>query len=187
MSQAEVIGPRPAWDGRATLKAATRLWFVVTLIGQWAFLYYVAGDPRWDMYFGAHVMLAVVIAFAGTLQLLPAIRERAIGFHRWNGRVFMLTALAGSVTGLWMVWMRGAGLGGGIGLGANMEGPMALLFDFACYLLPLAVLELYLRARDRGGFGGRIATAATLLASTAYMCVGIFGLTMAQVPLVLRV
>ena len=108
----------------------------------------------------------------------------------------MLTALAGALTGLWMIWMRGAGLGGGLlgniaisldaaliiafcliawlrirngrmeahrrwalrlfmvangvwflrlgvfawfvlaggaGLGNNLDGPVGLFFDFACY------------------------------------------------------
>ncbi len=276
MNLAAMVGIRAPSDGRATLRAATRLWLLVTLIGQWAFLYYlagfyvrtivtarpeewnlnrmlprgyVAGDPHWNLSFGAHVMLAAVIAFGGTLQMIPRIRERAIAFHRWNGRVFMLTALGGGLTGLWMVWMRGAQLGGGalgnvsltldaslivvfgviawvlvrkgrieahrrwalrlfmvangvwflrlgifgwyvltggIGLGENLTGPVGLCFDFTSYLLPLGVLELYLRARDGGGYGARITAAVTVLLSTAYMCVGTFALTMAQLPLLPR-
>ena len=208
---------------------------------------YVATDPHWDLYFGAHVMLAAVIAFGGTLQLIPQIRNRAIAFHRWNGRVFMLTALGGSLTGLWMVWMRGADLGGGstlgplsvsvdalliiafaavawslvrrghieshrrwtlrlfmvangvwflrlgvfgwyiltggVGMTNSGTGPMNYFFDFADYLLPLAVLELYLRARDGGNFSARIAAVVTVLAATAYMAVGMIALTMVQLSL----
>lgn len=276
MNQAALVGIQGPADGRATLTVATRLWFLVMLIGQWAFFYYlagfyvrsivtghpeewnlnhmlprgyVAGDPHWDLYLGAHVMLAAVIAFGGTLQMIPWIRAHAPGFHRWNGRVFMLTALGGGLTGLWMVWMRGADLGGGavgnisltldallivifgaiawalvrkgrieahrrwalrlfmvangvwflrvgvfgwylltggIGLGENLTGPAGLCFDFASYLLPLAVLQLYLRARDGDSYGARITAAAFVSLSTAYICVGTFGLTMAQLPLLPR-
>jgi hypothetical protein len=277
MSQTNVIGLSVPWDGSAALNMAARCWFLVTVVGQWAFLTYlvgfygrtivtgnpaqwnlnrmlprgyVAADPHWDLSFGAHVMLAAVIAFGGTLQLIPQIRARASAFHRWNGRVFMLTAIGGSLTGLWMVWMRGADLGGGgllgplsvsvdalliiafaaiawsrirlgrieshrrwalrlfmvangvwflrLGVfgwyvltgGAGMNnsgtGLMNVFFEFADYLLPLAVLELYLRARDAGNFSVRIAAAATTFASTAYMAVGIFALTMVQLTLVTK-
>jgi hypothetical protein len=273
-SSADAIRVSPEWDGRGALKAATRLWFAVTVIGQWAFLYYLAGyyglslvtghlqnwnrnrmfhpgyvpgDTAWNLYFGAHVLLASVIAFGGVLQMIPQVRERAPGFHRWNGRAFMVVALTGATSGLWMTWVRhvgvsgGASLGefatsidavliyvccavawvlvrrrqtdlhrrwalrlfmvangvwflrlgifgwyvltGGVGMTDNMTGPADVVISFASYLLPLAVLELYLRAKDRGSFGSRIATATVVLLSTAYMCVGIFALAMLQMRL----
>lgn len=276
MSNAQAIAVNPAWNGRGTLRAATRLWFGVTVIGQWAFLYYlagfygraaatghpqnwdlnrnlfhpgyVAGDMAWNWSFGAHVLLAAVIAFGGVLQMIPQIRQRAPWFHRWTGRAFMLAALTGAITGLWMTWVRRVGLSGGslldhaaitidagliiafcavawalirrrrmelhrrwalrlfmvangvwflrlgifgwylltggVGMTDNLDGPVNLIMNYACYLLPLAVLELYLRVKDRGTFGGRFATAAILLLSTGFMCVGIFALSMAQIPLV---
>jgi uncharacterized membrane protein len=274
MSTVEAVGLGPVWDGRGVLRGATRLWFTVTVIGQWAFLYYLAGfyaralvtghltdwnlnpmfhpgfvatDPAWDVYFGAHVLLATVLAFGGVLQMIPRLRERAPAFHRGNGRAFMVTALTGALSGLWMVWARGVGvsggneigraaisldalliitccavafalirrhrieqhrrwalrlfmvangvwflrlgvmgwylLTGGVGMTRNLDGPVNLVIDFACYLLPLAVLELYLRARDGGSFGGRIAAAAAVLASSAFMCVGIVALALVQMPL----
>lgn len=274
MSSTEAIRVSPTWDGRGALRVATRVWFAVTVIGQWAFLYYLAGfygrafvtghlqewnrshmfhpayvpgDTAWDLYFGAHVLLATVIAFGGVLQMIPQIRERAPGFHRWNGRAFMLTALTGAVSGLWMTWVRRVGvsggntlgldaisldavliivccavawvlvrqrriqlhrrwalrlfmvangvwflrlgvmgwyvLTGGIGMTDNLDGPVNIVIDFASYLLPLAVLELYLRAKEGTNFGGKIATAVIVLLATAYMCIGIFGLTSMQIPL----
>ena len=51
--------------------------------------------------------------------------------------------------------------------------------DFACYLLPLALLELYLRAKEKAGTRGRLAMAGTLVVFTALMGVGIFGAYMA--------
>lgn len=271
---AEAIQTSPVWDGRATLSAATRLWFAVTVAGQWAFLYYlagfygrafatgqlqdwnrnamfhpgyVAGDAAWDVSFGAHVLLATVIASGGVLQMVPRIRDRAPWFHRWNGRAFMLTALTGAVSGLWMSWVRDVGvsggnplgrvavsidgmliiaccavawllvrrgrfdlhrrwalrlfmvangvwflrlgvmgwyvLTGGVGMTDNLDGPVNLIIDFASYLLPLAILELYLRAGRAGTFGGRVATAVTMLLATVFMGIGIFGLGMMQIPL----
>lgn len=51
-------------------------------------------------------------------------------------------------------------------------------FEAASFLLPLAILELYLRARDGGGPILRAAAATTLLAATGYMAIGTFAFTM---------
>jgi hypothetical protein len=48
---------------------------------------------------------------------------------------------------------------------------------FGCYLLPLAVLELYLRAKENAGPRGRFAMAGGLVVLTVLMGVGIFGVT----------
>jgi hypothetical protein len=124
----------------AALRAATALWLAVTLVGQWLFFWYLAalyvgaivsghpeqwnrnaslfkgyapGDTAWNVQFGAHVAMAAVIAFGGSLQLVPQIRARALALHRWNGRAFMVTALGGAITGLWMALWRRVGLSGG--------------------------------------------------------------------------
>jgi uncharacterized membrane protein len=115
------------------LKAAAILWFITAAIGQWTFVYYivghyygptlqghfeawnnrdlisgfVAGDVSGNLYFAAHVLLAAIITAAGTLQLVPHLRSRALGFHRWNGRIYLITAMLGTLSGLWMVWVRG--------------------------------------------------------------------------------
>src|SRR6185503_14280927 len=96
--------------GTGALKAAVRFWFAVTVIGQWAFLYYIAGfygpssvsgnfqawsrnrflikgyvpgDTAGNLAFAAHALLAGIIAFGGALQLIPQIRARAMAVHRW--------------------------------------------------------------------------------------------------------
>src|SRR5262245_60254234 len=101
----------------AALRATAGLWFFVTVLGLWVFLYrivaqyglatvsgnfqdwernnqlysgYVAGDVAGNLAFAAHVMLAAVVTVGGALQLIPRIRARAIAVHRWNGRAVML-------------------------------------------------------------------------------------------------
>jgi hypothetical protein len=44
----------------------------------------VPGDTAGNVAFGTHVLVAAVIVFGGTLQLIPHIRTRAISFHRWK-------------------------------------------------------------------------------------------------------
>jgi len=246
----------------AALKGAAALWFLTAVIGQWAFVYYiaahyggtavlrdfeafnkttiaghVAGDTAGNLVFAAHVLLAATITFGGTLQLVPQIRARAISFHRWNGRLFILTAFTMAIDGLYLVWIRDATTGifgsmsislnaalimicaamtlryalardidthrrwalrtflmvngvwflrvglfawiilnqGPVGIGENFDGPFAIFLSFACFLLPLAVLEIYLRTQDRAGPFGKFAMAVGLLVLTALMGVGIFG------------
>ncbi len=248
----------------AVLKGSAALWWSIALIGQWAFLYYIAtvygastlsghfelwtrnhalvkgyvpGDTAGNLAFGAHALLAGVIAFGGTLQLIPWIRRRAIALHRWNGRLFLITALGVSVTGLYMIWVRGsspsfansagitlnaaliiafAGLAwraalqrdiaahrrwalrtflvangqwffrigvfawimafrAPVGFGEHFDGPFILFWAFACYLLPLAMLELYMRAKESNRPRFRFAVAGSLVILTLVMSAGLIG------------
>ncbi len=55
-----------------------------------------------------HVASAVIIMLAGAVQLVPQVRNRFPVFHRWNGRIYMLTAVTLSMAGLYMTWIRGS-------------------------------------------------------------------------------
>lgn len=59
-----------------------------------------------------HLLLAAVITIAGPLQLIPQVRARLPRFHRWSGRVYMLTAFVMSVTGVYLIWVKGGVVGG---------------------------------------------------------------------------
>jgi predicted membrane protein DUF2306 len=111
----------------AALTGAARLWFVVTVAGQWIFaayivaLYggaaargdlgawnavlphgYVAGHPLGNLALAAHLALAAVLHVGGPLQLVPWIRGRFPAFHRRLGRVYVPTACAAGVSGLYL-------------------------------------------------------------------------------------
>jgi tetratricopeptide (TPR) repeat protein len=58
-------------------------------------------------------------------------------------------------------------------------GPLLTSMSVAQYALPLAVLEIYLRAQDHNSAPGRIATAAGLFVLTLAMGAGIFAVSMA--------
>jgi tetratricopeptide (TPR) repeat protein len=113
------------------LKVAARFWFGVTVIGQLAFGFAVAsfygltalrGDYHgWTITNGhmpgitkstpavpMHLISAVIIMLAGAVQLVPQVRNHFPVFHRWNGRIYMLTAVALSGAGLYMTWSRGS-------------------------------------------------------------------------------
>jgi len=114
------------------LRVATRLWFVVLLIGQLIFAFtvasfysltawrgnlaawnkilahgYTAGDPMGNFALILHIGSAVFIILAGLLQLIPRIRNRFPVLHRWLGRLYIGTAFSVSVAGLYLMWVRG--------------------------------------------------------------------------------
>lgn len=248
------------------LKTATRLWFVVLLIGQLVFAFtvasfygmtavrgdlhawnkvlthgYIAGDGIGNVALAIHLASAVIVILAGTLQLIPQIRNHFLVFHRWIGRLYIVTAFAISLVGLYLMWFRGtvgdfsqhlasslmavlimlcaamalryalardfkthrrwalrlylvvsASLFIRVGIFLSLFlnhgpfgfdptsfiGPFVTFISFAQYLVPLAVLELYLRTQDRPTALRRIAMAATLLVLTFAMGTGIFAATM---------
>ncbi len=248
-----------ASNAGTALKRAMTLWFLTAVAGQWVFVYYIAafygptlvtgefelwdrnrnmtdgylaGDVVGNLFFAAHVLLAAVLTFGGALQLVPQIRQRALAFHRWNGRIFMVAALAAGLDGLYLEWVRGTGLRAPTGtpsavaitLNATLILAFAVLawravrskdiaahqrwatrlflvvngtwfmrvgmrawmvltggaFDalnffsfwsFAAYLLPLAIYEIYLRAKAAAA-PVQYAMAASLVVLTLIMVVG---------------
>ena len=232
----------PPGPADAALSKVAGLWFLVTLLGQWVFLYriagqygaatvsgrfqgwernnelyagYVSGDTIGNLAFAAHVTLAALVTLGGLLQLIPQIRKRALSVHRWNGRAFLAAAAIASVSGLYMVWVRNATPGPVNAIGVSLNAVLNLVcvtvawraaragdivrhrrwalrtfmvvsgvffkrvgvgpdwfFEFVSYLIPLAILELYLRAKASPSRGARIAMAVFLLVVVAYMSVG---------------
>jgi hypothetical protein len=117
----------------SALRSAAAFWLVVTAIGQLIFVAYIAsfyggtamqgnfaawnkvlphghvpGDAMGNAALMGHMLFAAIITLGGLLQLMPQVRTGAPRFHRWNGRVYVLTAVAASLTGLYMVWLRGS-------------------------------------------------------------------------------
>jgi uncharacterized membrane protein len=113
------------------LKAATRFWFVVTVIGQLLFAFavasfygltairgdyhgwrftngYIPGVTRSNLAVVVHLVSAVIVMLAGAVQLVPSIRNRFPRLHRWNGRLYMLTGVAVGTAGIYMTWFRGS-------------------------------------------------------------------------------
>ncbi len=123
--------PRTEKLARASLKYAAALWFTVAIIGQLLFVYYILGfyvlsaikgnlaawsdvlphgyikgDNAGNAAIITHIFLAASITLAGILQMLPQVRARAPKFHRWNGRIYLVSLVIAAATGLYMVWFR---------------------------------------------------------------------------------
>jgi Predicted membrane protein (DUF2306) len=261
-----VLSNHRDWHAVATmsLKSSVQFWFVVAMIGQWLFACYVvafydvptvqgnfeawkrnkmvphgyvAGDVMGNLQFAGHVLLAGVMTLGGTLQLIPALRARVPLLHRWTGRMYIVTAIALSLGGLYMVWISGRRnhLTGGVaisldavliivcgvmawryamardfaahrrwalrtfvvasgvwfmrigymawilinqapvGINDTSTGVFDLFWLFASFLLPLAVLEAWLRIGKNGSTQARFALAGVLVIATLVTGIGIFG------------
>lgn len=249
-------------SGNRALVRSGVLWFTIAVLGQLAFVVYIAafyggaalgGDfERWNdvlvggyvaggtvgnVVLASHLLLALVITLGGPFQLIPALRRQFPAAHRWNGRLYLLTAVVISLGGLFMVWTRGTAGGdamrvgislngllivvssaltlrfaiarridshrrwamrtfilvsgvwffrvglmgwiiinqGPVGLGDDFDGPFVRFWAYGCYLLPLAGLELYLRARESRRPWFRWVMAGWLSLLALVTALGIFG------------
>ena len=129
-------------------------WFIVAAVGQIAFVIfiigyyasrtlqgrfaawndkplidgYIAGDAPGNLMFISHVLLAIVVTLGGLVQLIPAIRHRALHVHRWNGRLFLTISVFLAVGGLWLTWIRGTSLSLVSSAAVSTNGLLILIF-----------------------------------------------------------
>lgn len=115
----------------------------------------------------------VLILIVAPVALRLAMARRIDEHRRWAMRLFIL------VNGVWffrigfMAWI--IAMQGPVGSTSRLDGPFDLTLAFACYLLPLAVLELYFRAGRVKGAAPKLAMAGLVLLLTLVTAVGIFG------------
>lgn len=257
----------PSFAGK-TLDLSAKFWFLTVLSGQAVFSYYIvmfyytatakhdmerfnqvmpagyiAGDFWGNMAVFAHVLLAAIITVGGLLQLLPVLRKNLPSLHRWNGRLYVLTALIMSLSGAFMiitryekvagdlfghiaimingaiivlcavkafqlarqkqfarhriwalrlfvavsgVWMLRVGVmawlmvhGKPVGFDpVSFSGPFLNVLYTLVYILPLAFLEMYLRAQSRGTASQKLITATAVVLLSFVIMGGVFGATM---------
>jgi hypothetical protein len=144
------------------LQLAARFWFVVAVLGQWIFLYYVAAFyggaavqgnlAEWNKGFSraytpghtmsnaavaTHLSLAVLIMLGGPLQLIPRVRRFSPALHRWIGRLYIPAVFLTSLAGLYMVWGRGPSTNLVPHLGVSLDA--VLIMTFAALALRYAL------------------------------------------------
>ncbi len=117
----------------------------------------------------------LIIVFAA-VALRYAIARDIRTHRRWALRLFMVTSSVWFLRVGFQLWEF---LTGGIGIDPKtFSGPFVTIWHFGQYLLPLAVLELYFRAREGASGQGRSAMAIGLFVLTILMGIGIFRVTM---------
>lgn len=146
--------PRSPATPSRFLSAGATAWFIAATLGQWAFVLfivlffggpvldgdlsplnakphvtgYVPGDVAGNVQFVGHALLAGLVTFAGAWQLVPALRRRWPAVHRWNGRIFLAVALVVTLTGFYLVWVRGSQLGPASNLSISLNGLLIVVF-----------------------------------------------------------
>ncbi|HXB54885.1 MAG TPA: DUF2306 domain-containing protein [Vicinamibacteria bacterium] len=163
------------WIGRVFFSTA------LGLSASGLYMEWVRGDrPNMEGAIAISVNALLIICFCG-LAWRSAIAHEVTTHRRWALRAYLVANAQ---------WFRRVGVfawiilnRGPVGIGDNFDGPFIVFWDFGCYLVPLAVLELYLRAKEGAGPRGRLAMAGGLFSLTALMSVGIFGFTMVSLRL----
>jgi hypothetical protein len=114
----------------------------------------------------------LIMVFAGIA--LRYAKARRIEVHqRWALRTFM------AVSGVWFLRVIYSFLdavpGKTPGVAEDMTGPTNVVINFASYLLPLAVLEIYLRAKRGPSAVAKFGAAAIVLAAAGATSIGVYG------------
>jgi len=101
-------------------------------------LYEKASTPAAWM-IGMHFFAGSAVLLLGPLQFITTLRTRHPAFHRWTGRVYVLSALAAGIGGLAYLLLKGAVGGPAMQLGFGLYGALTVL----------AALQAYRHARAR--------------------------------------
>ncbi|MDB5975298.1 MAG: hypothetical protein JWR07_2058 [Nevskia sp.] len=160
------------WNGRFYILTA----FATSIAA--LYLVWIRGGVVGDLPQHLGVSLdALLIMLCATMALRYALARDFRTHRRWALRLFLV------VSGVWffrvglMLWFLI--FKGPVGFDPiTFQGPLPTALSFAQSLLPLAVLELYLRTQDRAGPAGRVAMATGLFVLTLAMGAGIAGASM---------
>jgi hypothetical protein len=156
-----------------------RVYLASVLLASMAGLYMLlvqgtVGD--WTMVLGLSIDALLIITF-GLLALRYALKRDFVTHRRWALRLFMVVSAVwffrvGLM--LWLVIFQAP-----VGFDPDtFIGPFASFMAFAQYLIPLALLELYLWVHTGGSAKARLATAIVIFLVTLAMALGIFGAIM---------
>lgn len=142
------------WSSKA-LTISAQFWFIIAVLGQWMFAFYVAsfyggaamdgdfmkwnrvlphgyteGQTMGNIAVGIHLLFAVIVMIGGPIQFIPQLRKYAPNFHRWNGRFYLSAAVLISLSGIYMVITKGtiSGIVGDISVSIN--GILVVIFAF---------------------------------------------------------
>lgn len=155
------------WNGRLFMLIA----IIMALSGLWL---------TWVRPTYLSLVSAVAVSLNGVLILLCvglawrfAVNREIDRHRRWAMRAFM------TVNGVWFLRIGIMGWvllsGGGLGMDDHLSGPADIVLVFGAYLIPLGVLELWLRAQESVRSAFKWMTGGIILTMTAFMALGIAG------------
>lgn len=141
-----------------SLSASTKAWFVIAVLGQLIFAYYIFAffggssingntqaindslmhgfmerDLLGNIALAVHLILAFYITVAGPFQIIPYFRKRFPKMHRLNGRFYIITAFLISAAGLIMIYTRGVVGSIFTGIGNNINAICIMTFAYLAF------------------------------------------------------
>ena len=160
------------WSGRAYMVTA----FTVSLAGLYM-LWFRGSVGDLSQHLGQSLD-AVLIMLCSVFALRYALLRDFKAHRRWALRLFMVVSASLFIrAGIFLSFAINHGPFGFNA--ATFSGPFLTFMSVGQYLVPLAVLEIYLRAQDSAGAFGRFAMAAGLFVLTIGLGTGIVAVTMA--------
>ena len=119
----------------------------------------------------------ILIIFFAAMTMRYAIARKISIHHKWALRTFI------AVSGVWFYRVMFAPaiiVFQGLPPGSTpaLDGPFDIAISFGCYLIPLAILEIYLRIKAKGGAMAKSVMALALTGLTLLMGFGIFSAAM---------
>ncbi len=125
----------------------------------------------------ANSILAILIMLCAVMTLRYAMARDFQTHRRWALRLYMVVSASLFIrvgVFLWLLINRGpSGFDP-----STFSGPFLTFIGFAQFLVPLAVLELYLRAKERPGAFRRMVTAGILFLLSLLIAAGVFAVSM---------
>lgn len=127
-----------------------------------------------------HISLINAIAISGSGVLIlyfafqtvrHAVARRVDAHHRWALRLFIAASAVWFFRIAFGIWLFVTDFEMP-GVRRDLTGPFDVFAAFACYLLPLAILELYFRAR-RPGSGSALVLGASAVMAVAIIATGL--------------
>ena len=160
------------WNGRLYIGTA----FTISLAG--LYMTWIRGSVGdLSQHIGISLMAALIMLCAA-MALRYALARDFKTHRRWALRLYLVVSASLFIrAGIFLSFLLNHGPFGFDP--STFSGPFLTFITFAQYLVPLAVLEIYLRAQERGSTSGRFAMAASLLVLTTALGAGIFAVTMA--------
>ncbi len=151
-STVTVARPKKSWP-KQFLNSTAKTWFIIAVLGQWIFAFYVAlfyggaamegdfmkwnrvlphgyieGETMGNLAVAIHLLFAVIVMVGGPIQFIPKLRSYLPAFHRWNGRFYIGAAFLISLSGMYMVITKGT-ISGLIGdISVSLNGALILIF-----------------------------------------------------------
>ncbi|MEO0465530.1 MAG: DUF2306 domain-containing protein [Pseudomonadota bacterium] len=115
---------------------------------------------------------ALILIFAG--MTVRYALQRRIAIHQvWAMRLFMVANGVWFLRVMMMAWIILAQ--GPVGMNRTLSGPTDIALSFGCYLIPLAIYEIYRRAGESGSARVKVAAAGLVFTSAGITAIGVFG------------